>query len=142
MTATLARTLPRHRALSSRLDTPHVREDTDDTCVEWDRLVHERGDDSLNDTHLITNDTEIDAETMTRLVKKADYALYEAKETGRNRLIRWSEELLQKLRRQSGRGGGPATHPGGPGGRGGREILDPPPPPGGEGSSDITAGGA
>ncbi|MDC3379549.1 diguanylate cyclase, partial [Planctomycetota bacterium] len=38
-------------------------------------------------------------ETRARLFKKADYALYEAKETGRNKYVHWSDELLQKLRR-------------------------------------------
>jgi diguanylate cyclase (GGDEF)-like protein len=38
-------------------------------------------------------------ETPARLLKKADYALFEAKETGRNRLVCWSDQLLAKLRR-------------------------------------------
>jgi diguanylate cyclase (GGDEF)-like protein len=40
-------------------------------------------------------------ESKARLIKKADYALYEAKGTGRNRMVHWSEELLQKLRRDA-----------------------------------------
>jgi diguanylate cyclase (GGDEF)-like protein len=40
-------------------------------------------------------------ETQSRFIKKADYALFEAKETGRNRAIPWSDELLQKLRRNA-----------------------------------------
>jgi diguanylate cyclase (GGDEF)-like protein len=40
-------------------------------------------------------------ETKSRFLKKADYALYEAKETGRNRAVPWSDELLQKLRRNA-----------------------------------------
>ena len=80
-------------------------------------------------------------ETMARLIKKADYALYEAKDTGRNRFIRWSDELLQKLRRQSGRaGGGRGRDTTGMGMDSGTNSTggDQHPPSG----SEITAGGA